>query len=78
MPKLPVVKARELIRVLGKLGFFEYHRVGSHAQFKHVDGRRTTIPVHHGKDVRGGTLRGIINDIDISVEEFISILRKRK
>jgi predicted RNA binding protein YcfA (HicA-like mRNA interferase family) len=74
MPKLPVVKVKELIRVLNKLGFFEYHRVGSHTQFKHPDGRRITIPIHQGKDVKKGILRGILNDIDLSVEEFISFL----
>ena len=71
MPKLPVLKGKELIRVLIKLGFFEYHRVGSHAQFKHNDGRRITVPVHGGKDIMTGTLRGIINDLGMSVEEFI-------
>ncbi|MEK7598828.1 MAG: type II toxin-antitoxin system HicA family toxin [Patescibacteria group bacterium] len=74
MTKLPTIKVKELIRVLKKLGFFEHHRVGSHAQFKHSDGRRTTIPVHYGKDIKKGMLRGILNDIDINVEEFISIL----
>lgn len=78
MPKLPVVKIKELIRVLTILGFFEYHRVGSHAQFKHLDGRRTTIPIHFGKDIKKGMLRGILNDIDLTVEEFIFILKKRK
>ena len=77
MPKLPVVKTRELIRVLSRLGFFEYHRVGSHAQFKHPDDRRVTIPVHYGKDVKTGTLRGILSDIDLSVEEFILILKNK-
>ena len=75
MPKLPVVKARELIRVLNRLGFFEYHRVGSHAQFKHSDGRRTTIPIHYGKDVKSGMLRGILQDIDLTIEEFVKVLK---
>ena len=78
MPKLPVVKVKELIRVLNKLGFFEHHRVGSHAQFKHSDGRRTTIPVHYRKDVKSGTLRGILNDVNIGVEYFILNLKKKK
>lgn len=78
MPKLPVVKVRELIRVLRMLGFFEYHRVGSHAQFKHSDGRRVTIPIHYGKDVKRGMLKGILNDINISVEEFTLILKRNK
>ena len=76
MPKLPVVKAKELVRVLYKLGFFEYHRVGSHAQFKHEDGRRTTISIHAGKDIKRGTLKGILRDIDVEVEDFIKIIKR--
>jgi len=75
MPKLPVIKTRELIQILSKLGFFKYHQVGSHAQFKHSDGRRITVPVHKGKDVGRKTLKGIIDDIDITVKEFIKLLR---
>lgn len=75
MPKLPAVKVKELIRALSKLGFFEHNRVGSHAQFKHKDGRRTTIPVHFGRDVKRGMLRGILNDIDLSIKDFIRILK---
>ena len=74
MPKLPVVKPTDLIRVLNRLGFFEHHRVGSHAQFKNSDGRRVTVPVHAGKDINKKTLKGIIDDIDLSVEEFIKLL----
>ena len=75
MPKLPVVKVRELIRALKRLGFFEHHRVGSHAQFKHLDGRRTTVPIHYGKDVRGSLLRGILQDIEVTIEEFVKVLK---
>lgn len=55
---MPVVKVRHLIRVLEKLGFFKWHHVGSHAQYKHPDGRRTTIPIHYGKDVGRKCLPG--------------------
>lgn len=72
--KLPGVKAQELLRVLRKLGFTEHHRVGSHAQFKHPNGRRTTIPVHKGKDMKRGTLKAILKDIDVTLEEFVSLL----
>ena len=75
MPKLPVIKSRELIQVLRRLGFFEFHRVGSHAQFKHSDGRRITVPIHSGKDIKKKTLKGIIDDLDLSVEKFIKILK---
>ncbi len=75
MPKLPVIKAKDLNRALRRLGFFEHHRVGSHAQFKHRDGRRVTVPIHLGKDIKKKTLKSIINDLDISIEEFIKMLK---
>lgn len=78
MPKLPIIKAKELIKILIELGFFEHHCVGSHAQFKHLDGRRITISVHHGKDFNKGILRGIISDLNLTVEEFVVILKKKK
>lgn len=76
MPKLPVIKARELIRVLQNLGFFKYHQVGSHAQFKHSNGKRITVPIHSGKDLKRKILKGIIEDLEITVEEFILLLTK--
>ena len=74
MPKLPVIKVRELIRVLERLGFFRHHQVGSHAQYKHLDGRRITVPMHYGRDVRKNMLRGIIDDLDITVDELKELL----
>ena len=75
MPKVPVIKAKELFRVLGKLGFFEWHRVGSHAQFKHTDGRRFTVSVHAGCDIQKKMLKGIIDDLGFTVEEFIRVMK---
>jgi len=75
MPKLPVVKAKILLKALLKLGFEKHHQVGSHIQLKHSDGRRTTVPYHPSKEIRKGTLRSIISDIDLTVEEFIRALK---
>ncbi|MBU4298598.1 type II toxin-antitoxin system HicA family toxin [Patescibacteria group bacterium] len=75
MPKLPVLRSKELIQVLIKLGFYKHHQVGSHAQFKHSDGRRVTVPIHSGKDIGRKTLKGIIDDINITIEEFIKFPR---
>ncbi|MDP3043449.1 MAG: type II toxin-antitoxin system HicA family toxin [bacterium] len=76
MPKLPVLKSKELVKILNKMGFFKHHQVGSHAQFKHSNKRRTTIPIHSGKDIASGTLKSILRDIEISVDEFIAFLKK--
>lgn len=72
-----MIKDRELIRVLKKLGFFEHPECGtSHLVFKHSDSRRTVVSRHSGKDMPRGTLRGILNDINISPQDFIKILKK--
>lgn len=76
MPKLPIIKARELIRVLEKLEFFKHNQVGSHAQFKNKVGQKITVPIHAGRDINKKTLRGIIGDLEMSVEEFIVLLKK--
>lgn len=76
MPKLPVLKARILLKTLKKLGFYEHHQVGSHMQLKHPDGRRTTIPYHPSQEIRRGTLKSIIDDLDMTVDEFTKALKK--
>lgn len=76
MPKLPVVKARDIVRVLKKIGFSLHHQVGSHAQFKSGSGKRTTVPMHSGEDVGKKTFKSILDDAEISIEEFIKLLRK--
>jgi predicted RNA binding protein YcfA (HicA-like mRNA interferase family) len=47
----PVLKAREVIAILYALGFVEVRQRGSHKQFRHPDGRFTTVPVHTGGKV---------------------------
>ena len=76
MPKLPILKSKELVKILNKMDFLKHHQVGSHAQFKHSDGRRITIPIHSGKDISKGTLKAILNGIEISTNEFIKFLKK--
>jgi len=76
MPKLPVIKAKQLLKVLIKMGFCKHHQAGSHIQLKHSDGRRTTVPYHPSHEIRPGTLKAILDDIEINTDEFIRILKK--
>ena len=71
MGQLPVLNSREVIAILGKLGFEEVRQRGSHKQFRHADGRRTTVPVHVGRDIALLLLRQIIRDIRMTPEEFL-------
>ncbi len=72
--RLPTLKARDIMRVLRKLGFYEVRQKGSHACFKHPDGRFTLAPRHGGEDIGRGLLRQILREINISPEDFLKLL----
>jgi predicted RNA binding protein YcfA (HicA-like mRNA interferase family) len=71
MARLPVLKPREIARVLERLGFVEVRQRGSHKQFRHEDGRGTTIPFHGNRDISPFLLRQIIKDIRLTAEDFL-------
>ncbi len=75
MPKLPTVTAKQVILVLGKVGFEIVRQRGSHARLKHTDGRVVTIPVHSGQNLGKGLLRKILRDAELNTEEFINLLK---
>ncbi len=75
--KLPILTAREIIRVLEVIGFENTRKSrGSHFRYIHQDGRKTTIPVHRGKTVGRGLLRKILRDIELSPEQFLRLINK--
>ncbi|MFO8039286.1 MAG: type II toxin-antitoxin system HicA family toxin [Sodalinema sp.] len=68
---IPVLKPQEVVRLLEHLGFVEVRQKGSHKQFRHADGRGTTVPFHKGRDISPRLLRQIASDIELTVEEFL-------
>jgi predicted RNA binding protein YcfA (HicA-like mRNA interferase family) len=66
-----VLKPSEVIAVLERLGFVEARQKGSHKQFRHPDGRGTTVPGHPGRDISPILLRQIARDIGLTGEEFL-------
>jgi predicted RNA binding protein YcfA (HicA-like mRNA interferase family) len=71
MGNVPVLKPREVSRILESLGFVEVRQRGSHKQYRHPDGRGTTVPFHSGRDLSPFLLRQITKDIGMDVHEFI-------
>jgi predicted RNA binding protein YcfA (HicA-like mRNA interferase family) len=71
MGKYPVLKPHEVVAVLERLGFVEVRQKGSHKQYRHSDGRSTTVPFHKGRDISPILLRQIAKDIRLSVEELL-------
>jgi predicted RNA binding protein YcfA (HicA-like mRNA interferase family) len=71
MSNIPILKPQEVIRILESLGFVEVRQKGSHKQFRHEDGRGTTVPFHKGRDISPKLLRQIASDIGLTVEEML-------
>ncbi len=75
MGSIPVLKPRELVILLEILGFIEVRQRGSHKQFRHSDGRCTTVPFHAGRDLSPILLRQIAKDIGLLVDELLKSRR---
>jgi len=78
VPKLPEVTGRELVRALEKAGFVIVRRRGSHVQLRREedDGTVTTfpVPVHAGRNIKKGTLKGILRKAAMSADDFAALL----
>ena len=72
MGSVPVLKSREVARLLERLGFVEARQRGSHRQYRHADGRGTTVPFHPDRDISPTLLRKIARDVGLTVEEFLA------
>lgn len=71
MSNIPVLKPQEVTQILKNLGFVEVRQKGSHKQFRHEDGRSTTVPFHKGRDISPTLLRQIARDINMTVEQML-------
>jgi predicted RNA binding protein YcfA (HicA-like mRNA interferase family) len=74
--RLPVVSGKNVVRALTRAGFVVERIVGSHhvMTFPGDPTRTVTVPVHASRDLKPGTLRSIIRQAGMSVEEFSDLL----
>jgi predicted RNA binding protein YcfA (HicA-like mRNA interferase family) len=73
--KLPIASGKEVIKALSKAGFRVVRQKGSHVRLEKVEGDKTiklTVPMHEA--LKKGTLRQIITDAEMTVEEFLELL----
>lgn len=72
--RLPMLKTRDVARILAELGFLVVRQKGAHIFFQHPDDRTTLLSRHGGEDIGRGLLRRILREIEISPEEFFDYL----
>ena len=74
--RLPVLRARAVIRALERAGFVVVRTVGSHNVLDHRDDptRTVIVPGHGSRDMKPGTLRAIIKQAGLTVAQFRDLL----
>lgn len=73
MSRLTELSYQDIVKRLKKLGFRFYRQgKGSHELWvRDNDGKVIPVPHHRGKNIRKGTVKAIINEIGLSVDEFM-------
>ena len=70
---LPVVSGAELVSALGKLGWVAVRQRGSHVRLRHPDNPvPLVVPLH--REIRRGTLAGVLRDAGVTAEELRQLL----
>ena len=74
MSELPRISGREVVKALKKFGYEQDRQKGSHIVLRQTSypHRRVTVPDH--KEVAKGTLRAIIREVGLTVDEFKDLL----
>lgn len=76
MSRLKLIDAREMERLLFRLGFEKVRQKGSHAFYRHPDGRTTTLPHHKGRMLARPLVREILREIEIAVQDYARYLNE--
>lgn len=74
MAKLPAISGADAVRAFGRLGYAIDHQTGSHVILRQAQppNRRLTVPNH--RELAKGTLRSLIREAGLTVEEFVALL----
>ncbi len=76
MSRLPVVSGQQVVAALRRVGYEVVRQRGSHMRMRHpTDPRRQPVTVPEHREIKSGTLRAVIRDAGLSVEEFAALLR---
>lgn len=76
MAKLPVVSGSTAVRAFQRAGYWVDHQTGSHIVLRHPHPpfRRLSVPNH--RELAKGTLRALIREAGLTVDEFVEFLRR--
>lgn len=73
MSKLPVISGMKTVKAFQKAGWIVKRQTGSHIIMEKV-GSIATLSVPNHKEIKRGTLKNLIKDAELNVEEFLELL----
>ena len=76
MSKLKLINAKTMEKLLLELGFEKTRQKGSHAFYRHDDGRTTTIPHHKARMLARPLIREILREIEITIDDYNIHIKK--
>ena len=76
MSRLKLIDAKTMEKLLLRLGFEKVRQKGSHAFYRHPDGRTTTIPHHKARTLARPLIREILREIEIPVDDYAEQLKR--
>ena len=75
MPKLPILSGKEMVKVLSKIDFVHARTRGSHAIMnRQTQEKKVTIPVPLHNELAKGTLRSIMNQAELTLDDLLNLL----
>lgn len=76
MTRLKLINAKTMEKLLLRLGFEKVRQKGSHAFYRHPDGRTTTIPHHKARVLARPLIREILREIEITIDDYNNHLKR--
>jgi len=76
LSRLKLIDAKTMEKLLLRLGFEKIRQKGSHAFYRHPDGRTTTIPHHKARVLARPLIREILREIEITVDDYSQQLER--
>lgn len=77
--RLPALTPKKVLEALlqPEAGFYIHHQTGSHVYLKHPNDPTILVPIPmHAKDLKRGTMAGILRKAKLTREQFLKLLRR--
>ena len=76
MSRLKIINSKKMEKLLFQLGFEKVRQKGSHAFYRHANGRTTTIPHHRARMLARPLIREILREIEITIDDYNNHIKK--